>query len=164
MEIKNSGDNKGVEEDTMIENKFILFFSSVIILIILNLLSCGPKYGQVVISKPDEYRQTFEAKEKFILKAIARVFRDKNMGINVTINKEKQTVETDFITQGDWRTRSSAYVRKLNWKESEVFLSVIAEKKTEKGWEMRRLLNKEQYDNLFDIIELKIYEEMANIE
>jgi hypothetical protein len=86
------------------------------------------------------------------------------MGINVTINKEKRTVETDFITQDDWRIRSSAYVRKLNWKESEVFLSVIAEKKTEKGWEMRRLLNKEQYTNLFDLIELKIYEEMAKIE
>jgi hypothetical protein len=163
MEIKNNGD-KVVEEDTMIENKFILFFSSVIILIILNLLSCGPEMGQVVISQPDGYRHTFEAKEKFVLLAIARVFRDKNMGINVTINREKQTVETDFITQGDWRTKSSAYVRKLNWKESEVFLSVTTEKKAEKGWEMRRLLNKEQYDDLFDIIELKIYEEMANIE
>ncbi len=140
------------------------FFFLVLILNIINLIACGPELGQVVISKPDEYRHTFEANEKFILKAIARVFRDKNMGINVTINKEKQTVETEFITQGDWRTRSSAYVRKLNWKESEVFLSVIAEKKTEKGWEMRRLLNKEQYTNLFDLIELKIYEEMAKIE
>ena len=140
------------------------FFFLVIILNIINLISCGPEIGQVVISKPDEYRHTFEAKEKFILKAIASVFRDKNMGINVTINKEKQTVETDFINQGDWRIRSSAYVRKLNWKESEVFLSVITEKKTEKGWEMRRLLNKEQYVNLFDVIELKIYEEMAKIE
>jgi len=140
-----------------------LFFL-VIILNIINLISCGPEIGQVVISRPDEYRHTFEAKEKFVLQAIAAVFRDKNMGINVTIHKEKQTVETDFITQDDWRTRSSAYVRKLNWKESEVFLSVITEKKTEKGWEMRRLLNKEQYDNLFDIIELRIYEEMANIE
>jgi hypothetical protein len=127
-------------------------------------MSCGPQIGQVVISKPDEYRHTFEAKEKFILQAIAGVFRDKNMGINVTINKEKQTVETDFITQDEWRIKSSAYVRKLNWKESEVFLSVITEKKTEKGWEMRRLLNKEQYVNLFDTIELKIYEEMAKIE
>jgi len=145
----------------MIQRRLLLL---VIILNIINLISCGPEIGQVVISRPDEYRHTFEAKEKFVLQAIAAVFRDKNMGINVTIHKEKQTVETDFITQDDWRTRSSAYVRKLNWKESEVFLSVITEKKTEKGWEMRRLLNKDQYDNLFEIIELKIYEEMANIE
>lgn len=145
----------------MIQRRLIFL---VIILNIINLVSCSPQIGQVVISKPDEYRQTFEANEKFVLRAIARVFRDKNMGINVVINKEKQTVESDFITQGDWRTRSSAYVRKLNWRESEVFLSVITEKKTEKGWEMRRLLNKEQYVNLFDTIELKIYEEMAKIE
>lgn len=145
----------------MIQRRLLLL---AIILNIINLISCGPEIGQVVISRPDEYRRTFEAKEKFVLQAIAGVFRDKNMGINVTINKKKQTVETDFIIQDDWRTRSSAYVRKLNWKESEVFLSVITEKKTEKGWEMRRLLNKEQYDNLFEIIELKIYEEMANIE
>jgi hypothetical protein len=140
-----------------------LFFL-VIIFGIINLISCGSEIGQVIISQPDGYRHTFEAKEKFVLLAIARVFRDKNMGINVTINREKQTVETDFITQGDWRTKSSAYVRKLNWKESEVFLSVTTEKKAEKGWEMRRLLNKAQYDDLFDIIELKIYEELANIE
>ncbi|MGD0021384.1 MAG: hypothetical protein ABSC54_03690 [Smithellaceae bacterium] len=145
----------------MIQRRLLLL---AIILNIINLISCGPEIGQVLISRPDEYRRTFEAKENFVLQAIAGVFRDKNMGINVTINKKKQTVETDFIVQDDWRTRSSAYVRKLNWKESEVFLSVITEKKTEKGWEMRRLLNKEQYDNLFEIIELKIYEEMANIE
>lgn len=148
----------------MIENKFNLFRSSVIILIVLNLISCGPKYGQVVISKPDEYRQTYEANEKVILRAIARVFRDKNMGTNVTINKEKQKVETDFIIQDDWRIKSSAYLRKISWKETEVYLSVIAEKKTETGWEMRRLLDKEQYVSLFALIEMKVYEEMAKIE
>jgi len=164
MEIKNSGYNKIFNDRIMIENKFILFFSLVIILIVINLISCGPKYGQVVISKPDEYRQIFEANEKVVLRAIARVFRDKNMGTNVTINKEKQRVETDFIIQDDWRIKSSAYLRKINWKETEVYLSVIAEKKTETGWEMRRLLDREQYVSLFALIELKVYEEMAKIE
>jgi hypothetical protein len=140
------------------------FFFLIIILNIINLLSCGAEMGNVVISKPDEYRQTFEANEKVILKAIARVFRDKNMGSNVTINKEKQKVETDFIIQGDWRTRSSAYVRKLNWKECEVTLTIITEKKTETGWEMRQLLDKEQYVKFFNVIDLKIYEEMSRIE
>jgi hypothetical protein len=41
---------------------------------------------------------------------------------------------------------------------------VITEKKTDNGWEMRRLLEKEQYASLFDTIELKIYEEMSKIE
>ncbi len=161
MEIKNSA-MEHHEANVMVWRRVLLL---VIIFHVINSVSCGPEIGQVVISRPDEYRHTFEAKEKFVLRAIAGVFRDKDdMGINVTINKEKETVETDFITKGDWRIRSSAYVKKLNWKECEVFLSVIAEKKTEKGWEMRRLLNKQQYTDLFDIIELKIYEEMAKIE
>ena len=119
---------------------FLFYLLSLISVIILNLISCGPKIGQVVISRPDEYRHTYEAREKVILNAIARVFKDKSMGSNVRIDPEKQQVETDYIIQGDWRTRSTAKIRKLNWKESEVDLCVITEKKTEAGWEMRRLL------------------------
>ena len=140
------------------------YFSLGVVLIVLNLASCGAEMGSVVITRPDEYRQTYEAKETIVLKAVAGVFRDKKMGSNVTINKEKQTVETDYVVQGDWRTKSMARVKKLNWKESEVILSVIAEKKTKTGWEMRRFLEKDQYVQLFNIIELRIYEEMARIE
>lgn len=150
MEIKNNIDLK--------------YFSLVMILIVINLVSCGAGLDSVVITRPDEYRQIYEAKERIILKAIAGVFGDKRMGSNVTINQEKQTVETDYIVQGDWRTKSMARVRKLNWKESEVVLSVITEKKTKTGWEMRRLLEKTQYANIFDTIELRIYEEMSKIE
>ncbi len=150
MEIKNNIDLK--------------YFSLVMILIVINLVSCGAELGSVVITRPDEYRQTYEAKETIVLKAIAGVFRDKKMGNNVTINQEKQTVETDYIVQGDWRTKSMARVRKLNWKESEVVLSVFTEKKTKTGWEMRQFLEEDQYANIFDTIELRIYEEMAKIE
>jgi hypothetical protein len=41
---------------------------------------------------------------------------------------------------------------------------VTSEKKTKTGWEMRRLLQKQQYDTFFDVIELAIYEEMSNVE
>lgn len=143
---------------------FLFYLLSLISVIILNLISCGPKIGQVVISRPDEYRHTYEAREKVILNAIARVFKDKSMGSNVRIDPEKQQVETDYIIQGDWRTRSTAKIKKLNWKESEVVLCVITEKKTETGWEMRRLLDKDQYINLFDKIDLMIYEEMSKTE
>ena len=145
----------------MLERKY---FFLAIFLIIITLVSCGAEMGSIVITMPDEYRQTYEAKEKIILKAIAGVFQDKKMGSNVTINQEKQTVETDYIVQGDWRTKSMARVRKINWKESEVVLSVFTEKKTKEGWEMRRLLEKNQYVNIFDTIELRIYEEMSKIE
>ncbi len=144
--------------------KNIFFFWPLILIIIINLISCGPKFGQVVISKPDEYRHTYEAKEKIVLQATARVFREKNMGSNVKIDHVNNRVETDYIIQGDWRTRSVAQVKKLNWKDREVVLSVITEKKTKTGWEMRRLLEMEQYLNLFDEIELAIYKEMANVE
>ncbi len=133
-------------------------------IIIASLISCSSKLGQLVIYKPDEFRHNYEAKETVVLKAIARVFREKYVGANVKINYTKLTVDSDYITQDDWRTKSHASVRKLNWKECEVVLSVIAEKKTEAGWEMRRLLEKEQYDVFFRTIEMKIFEEMSQVE
>ncbi len=135
-----------------------------VIIIIINLLSCTPQFGQVVISQPDEFRHIYEAKEKVILKAIARVFIEKRVGSNVTINYKKFTVDSDYFVQDDWRTKSNARVRRLNWKECEVMLSVTTEKKTDSGWEIRRLLGIEQYETFFSTIEVKIYEEMSNIE
>jgi hypothetical protein len=137
---------------------------SMISAILVGLISCAPKIGLVVIVQPDEYRHTYEASEKVILNAVARVFKDKSIGANVRIYADTRQVETDYIIQGDWRTRSRAKIRKLNWKESEVILSVVTEKKTAQGWEMRRLLEKDQYINLFDTIDLMIYEEMSKIE
>jgi hypothetical protein len=134
------------------------------IIIVLNLISCTSQFGQVAISKPDEFRHNYEAKEAIILKSIARVFKEKSVGTNVKINHKNFTVDSDYFIQGDWRTKSNAMVRRINWKECEVVLSVITEKKTEKGWEMRRLLDKEQYEVFFSTIELKIYEEMSKIE
>jgi hypothetical protein len=134
------------------------------IIIIVNLISCTPQHGQIVISRPDEFRHNYEAKEVIILKSIARVFKEKSVGSNVKINYKNLTVYSDYFIQGDWRTKSNAQVRRLNWKECEVTLSVITEKNTEKGWEMRRLLDKDQYDVFFRTLELKIYEEMYKLE
>jgi hypothetical protein len=141
--------------------KYFLFAALVVL---IPILSCGARIGNVVITKPDEYHKTFAAKEEIILRAIAGVFRDKKMGSDVVINREEKSVRTDYITQDDWRTKSMARIKRLNWKECEVVLSVITEKKTKTGWEMRRLLEERQYENLFYTIELKIYEEMAKVE
>ena len=137
------------------------FFFLPVFLIIINLISCTPENSQIIISKPDEYRHTYEANEKIILSAIAQVFRDKSMGSNVRIDRESKQVETDYVIQGEWRTKCTAKIKKLNWKETQVVLSVITEKKTKNGWEMRRLLQKEQYDTFFSVIDLRIYEEMS---
>ena len=143
---------------------YSFFRLAVFFFVMISFVSCGPKVGQTVISKPDEYRHIYEAKEMVTLKAIALVFKDKSMGNDVKIDQGNKRVQSDYVVQGEWRTKSIATVKKINWKETEVVISVITEKKTDGGWEMRRLLEKEQYNSLFDTIELKIYEEMSKIE
>ena len=140
------------------------FIAAILIFFLLNFISCGPHFGQIMISAPDEYKKTFEAKEKFILKAVAAILQEKNMGTNVKIRPKENMVETDYIIQDDWRIKSIARVKRLNWRECELVLSVITEKKTENGWEMRRLLEQDQYDTLFFVIETQIYEEMGKID
>lgn len=145
----------------MVNKKFLLLFS---VIFIINLISCLRDMGGVVILKPDECSHVYEANETVILKAIAHVFKEKNIGTHIRIDRTNLLVDSDYWESGDWRTKASARVKRLNWKECEVNLAVTSEKKTKTGWEMRRLLQKQQYDTFFDIIELKIYEEMANVE
>jgi hypothetical protein len=134
------------------------------LLLIIHLVSCASEFGQTVISKPDDYTHVYEAKEKVILKAVASVLKEKSIGSNVTIDEKNHRIDSDYVVSDDWRTKTTAWVRRLNWKECEVSLAVTTEKKTKTGWEMRRLLEKEQYDNFFSVIDLKIYEEMSKIQ
>jgi hypothetical protein len=164
MEITSSKESLNEVNKVTNHRKFSSISLAGIIIIIVNLISCASQFGQVIISKPDEYRHIYEAKEIVILKSIARLFKEKNVGTNVRINYKNLTVDSDYFFQDDWRTKSNARIRRLNWKECEVGLSVITEKKTETGWEMRRLLDKEQYEVFFSTLELKIYEEMSKIE
>jgi hypothetical protein len=142
------------------KSSFLSFF---IFLIVLT-ASCATEFGRTVVHQQDEYRHVYEAKDKAILNAIARVIKEKDIGINVRVNYEKLSVDSDYKVTGDWRTKAQAHVQRLNWKENEVVLSVITERQTKTGWEMRRLLQNEQYDNLFSEIDLRIYEEMSKIE
>jgi len=116
-----------------------------------------------VITKPDEYSRAFEGNEKVVLKAVAQVFKDKGFGAS-SINLEKKEIESTYLIQNGWRSKTIARVKQINWKETEVTLSVITEKQVESGWEMRRLLQKEQYDSIFDALELQVYEEMYKTE
>jgi hypothetical protein len=118
--------------------------------------------GEQVISKPDEFTRIYEAGENIVIQAIALTFKEKGFG-NATINPDKNQVESEYIIQGEWRTKSTARVKKINWKECEVALSVNTEKKTKTGWEMRRLLEKRQYDKIFNAIELQIYEQLYKV-
>jgi hypothetical protein len=116
-----------------------------------------------VITKPDEYSRAFESNEKIVLKALAQVFKDKGFG-TASVNSEKKEIESTYLIQNGWRSKTVARVKQINWKETEVKLSVITEKQVESKWEMRRLLKKEQYDSIFDAIELQIYQEMYKTE
>ena len=145
----------------MVNKKFLLLF---FVILIINLISCIRDMGGVEILKPDESSHVYEAKETIILKAIAGVIKEKKIGTHVRIDQKNLQVDSDYLESGDWRTKASAGVKRLNWKQCEVILAVTTEKKTKAGWEMRRLLQKQQYDTIFDIIELKIYEEMSNVE
>jgi len=148
----------------MVKYLFLYIRLMVALVIMLNLVCCGATIGRVSISKPDEYTHVYEAKETIILRAIAGVFKEKNIGANVTIDQKNHRVDSDYVVSGDWRTKANARVRRLNWKECEVTLAVTTEKKTEAGWEIRRLLEKAQYYSFFSVIDLKIYEEMSKIE
>ncbi|MFA5321267.1 MAG: hypothetical protein WC373_01230 [Smithella sp.] len=145
----------------MSNKNYYLFLSLVLI---MNTLSCVPEFGRTVILQPDEYRYVYEAKETAILRAIASILKEKNIGSHVTIDYQNLRVNSDYVYSGEWRTKANARVKKLNWKECEVMLAVITDKKTEAGWEMRRLLQKEQYYTFFSVIDLKIYEEMSKVE
>ncbi len=141
------------------QSLFIIFFP-IILFTSFFLTSC--KEGEEVITKPDEFAHVYEATEDNLIQAIAQVFKDKGFG-TATINREKNEVESAYLIQDDWRTRCVARVKKINWKECEVVLSVITEKKVPNGWQMRRLLSKKQYETFFDAIELQLYQEMYKI-
>jgi len=141
-------------------NKKTVLLSFALILCI-HLISCAHELGTTKISKPDEHTHVYEAKEKYVLRAIAGVLKEKDIGSNVLIDQKNHRVESDYVVSGDWRTKTTARVKQLNWRECEVTLAVTTEKKSKTGWEMQRLLAKEQYDSFFSVIDLKIYEEMS---
>jgi hypothetical protein len=113
--------------------------------------------------KPEQVTRVYEAKEKFALQAIAKVFNEKDLG-KATVNAEAHEVTSDYVYQGEWRTQGFARTRQINWKETEVTLTVITEKKSSTGWEMRRLLGADQYKKIFKAIETQIYREMYKTE
>ena len=137
---------------------FLLLILTLIAVCNMVLCSCGED-GEP-IDKPNEFTHVYQANEKYILRAIYQIFKDKDLG-KATINEDTHEVTSDYIVQGEWRIRSLARIREVNRNEREVTLSIITEKKTSTGWEMRRLLGKDQYERFFDAIDTQIYREMS---
>jgi hypothetical protein len=136
---------------------FPLLILIMIVVCNMFLWSCTEEGEPIKI--PDQVSWVYEAKEQFVLRAIAQIFNEKNLG-SATINADAHEVTSDYFVQGEWRTRSFARVSQINWNKCEVKLTIITEKKTPRGWEMRRLLGKDQYQRIFEAIESQIYREM----
>ena len=142
--------------------RFSLFIFLLPLLFSFSFLLASCREEGEVIFKPDQFTHVYEAGENKLLQAIAQVFKDKGFG-TATIDKETGKVESDYMVQDEWRTKGIAHVKKINWKECELVLSVITEKRISKGWEMRRVLGKTQYDTFFDAIEAQLYQEMYKV-
>jgi len=94
------------------------------------LTSCFGEIRTAVLSEPDVYSRIYEAKETVILRAIARVFKEKKIGTKVSIDYTDKTVNSDYLESDSWRTKACARISKLNWKECEVMLAITTEKKS----------------------------------
>ncbi len=105
----------------------------------------------------------FDLNEKVILKGIARVCRERGFS-EVKVMPDQNRLETEYLVQDDWRTKIAASVKKISRGEREVTLSVYTEKKSASEWEPKNLMGKEQYDKLFNEIELQMYRELYKAE
>jgi len=124
----------------------------------LSSLSC--KHAPDLSPELEGAIQIIEANEKIVLKAIAQVLKDRGFG-DPRVGADKGQLETDYVVQGNWRTKVVATVKGISKKESEVKLLVLTEKKSFSGWHAKRLLEKEQYNKLFQEIEMQVYREWS---
>jgi hypothetical protein len=103
--------------------------------------------------------QIFDVDEKIIVKAITRVLKNRGFG-TARVEADNSRLETDYVVEGDWRTKVVATIEKIGPKKREVTLSVITERKSSDQWQPKELMMKEQYDRLFGEIEMQIYREI----
>jgi hypothetical protein len=108
--------------------------------------------------------QVFDASEKIVIRAITQVLKDRGFGQakEEKVGEDQNRLKTEYVPQGDWRTKVEATIKKISAKESEVTLSVITEQKGSKSeWKPAKLMGKDQYEKFFSEIELQIYREWA---
>jgi hypothetical protein len=136
-----------------------------ILWISLFLFSCILPPKDAISPEADKSTQVFDASEKIIVRAITQVLKDRGFGPakEEKVGEDQVRLETEYVPQGDWRTKVEATVKTVNPKEREVTLSVITEQKGSKSsdWKPKKMIGKEQYETLFNEIEMQIYREWA---
>ncbi len=131
----------------------------------LLLFSCAHTPEDSLSPPVDKTTKVFDGSEKIVVRAVTQVVREKGFGQAKVekVGEDQSRLATEYVPQGDWRTRIEVTVKKINRKESEVTLSVITEQKDSgpSGWKEKKLLGKEQYEKIFNEIEMQIYREWA---
>jgi hypothetical protein len=128
------------------------------------LLSACDEESESPENPPEKHSRVYEFNEKYIIRGIANLLKEKGYS-DPKVDYEKGTVETDFITVGDMRTRVETTVKKIGRREKELTLVITTERIFKKvGWKRTKILGKEQYDRFFDEIEMQIYRELAKAE
>ena len=129
----------------------------------LFLFSCALFPKDPTSPEADKSTQVFDASEKIVVRAITQVLKDRGFGQakEEKVGEDQSRLQTEYVPQGDWRTKVEATIKKINPKESEVTLLVITEQKESKSsdWKPKKLMGKDQYEKLFNEIELQIYRE-----
>jgi hypothetical protein len=133
--------------------------------IALFLYSCAHTPEDPLSQEMAKSTQVFEASDKVIVRAITQVIKERGFGQAKVekVGEDQSRLKTEYVPQGDWRIKVEVTVKKISRKEREVTLLVITEQKDSgpSGWKAKKLLGKEQYEKIFNEIEMQIYREWA---
>jgi len=129
----------------------------------LFLFSCAHTPEDPLTQEVDKSTQVFDASEKIIVRAITQVLKERGFGQAKVekVGEDESRLETEYVVQGEWRTKMEATIKKISRKEREVTLLVTTEQKDSgpSGWKEKKLLGKQQYEKIFNEIEMQIYRE-----
>ncbi len=102
----------------------------------------------------------FEADEKLIFRALSRILMERGFG-EPRIDLDNGRLETDYLFQGEWRTKAVATVKKIGRREREVTFSIVTEQRDSgpSGWRPKKLMGPEQYEAFYHELEMQIYRE-----
>ena len=126
----------------------------------LSALAGGCAMYPDVQPESEKASQVFDVDERIIVKAISRVLKDRGFG-NSRVEPDNSRLETEYVVEGDWRTKVVATIEKISPRKREVTLSIVTEKKTSSEWKPKKVMAKEQYDRMFGEIEMQIYRELS---
>ena len=85
----------------------------------LSLFACALPPKDAISPEVDKSTHVFDASEKIVVRAITQVLKDRGFGQakEEKVGEDQRRLETEYVPQGDWRTKVEATVKKINPKE-----------------------------------------------